>query len=450
VLTTGSALTFSGSKLEISSSGEQLKLTSSGDFSSTGTGFLRFYDSVGAKGFVGYGGTASRFDINTGSSMNLNMNAVGGTMTFQISNGEQMRLTSTGLGIGETSPSYKLDIKGAANSAALTLLRLNNSGTTGGGPGIASRISFTAGATALGYIQGSNFASGASGLQFSGDGTNAQATLDSSGNLGLGVTPSAWSGIKPYQAGTAASFSGGSGFNDAFIASNAFYDGSNWKYINTNPAYYSSVGGAAAARWYTAPSGTAGDAITFTQAMTLDASGNLLVGTTSSSYTADGGFRVIYGASGNTYVASTRSGSTNSDVTLLVRSTGAAADRFYVGMGGTVFATSIVISAISDQRLKENIRDIDTGLDAIMALKPRRFDWKEGKGQDKKNAAGFIAQEFEEVFPECVDLSRPDDEGVEYKNINHETLIPTLVKAIQEQQALIESLTTRLAALEAK
>ena len=81
------------------------------------------------------------------------------------------------------------------------------------------------------------------------------------------------------------------------------------------------------------------------------------------------------------------------------------------------------------------MRDIDTGLSSIMALKPRRFDWKEGKGQDKKDVAGFIAQEFEDVFPECVSTSKAGADGIEYKNINHETLIPTLVKAIQELKA---------------
>jgi len=130
--------------------------------------------------------------------------------------------------------------------------------------------------------------------------------------------------------------------------------------------------------------------------------------------------------------------------------TGAAAFKFYVIDSGAIYSTSIVITAISDERLKENIRDIDTGLSTIMALKPRRFDWKEGQGQDKKNVAGFIAQEFENVFPECVSTSKAGGDGIEYKNINHETLIPTLVKAIQDQQALIESLTSRLTALENK
>jgi hypothetical protein len=177
--------------------------------------------------------------------------------------------------------------------------------------------------------------------------------------------------------------------------------------------------------------------------MRIDSSGNLLVGTTSTAGTVVGARMFPTGL-----IQGTRSESTDAATQYDVYSTGAAAYRFYVGMGGTIFATSIVISAISDQRLKENVRDIDTGLDAIMALKPRRFDWKEGKGQDKKDVAGFIAQEFEDVFPECVSTSKAGADGIEYKNINHETLIPTLVKAIQEQQALITALTARITALE--
>ena len=180
--------------------------------------------------------------------------------------------------------------------------------------------------------------------------------------------------------------------------------------------------------------------------MRIDSSGSLLVGTTVASQSSGVGIKSLYSAT-DPAVSVVAAGSTNSTNGLLIYSTGAAAYRFYVGLGGTIYATSIVITAISDQRLKENVRDIDTGLNAIMSLKPRRFDWKEGKGQDKKNVAGFIAQEFEEVFPECVSASLAGEDGIEYKNINHETLIPTLVKAIQEQQALIIQLQADVAAL---
>ena len=84
-----------------------------------------------------------------------------------------------------------------------------------------------------------------------------------------------------------------------------------------------------------------------------------------------------------------------------------------------------------------------------MQLQPRKFDWKEGKGKNITNDRGFIAQEFEEVFPDLVSGWKEEaPEGEEpYKAVSQD-LIPTLVKAIQEQQTLIESLTARITALE--
>ena len=106
--------------------------------------------------------------------------------------------------------------------------------------------------------------------------------------------------------------------------------------------------------------------------------------------------------------------STTADDGLQIYSTGASAYRFFVSMNGTIYATTTTITAISDQRLKENIRDLDDGLDVVMALKPRKFDWKEGKGADIKNARGFIAQEFETVLPDMIEQWRdPVPEGEE-------------------------------------
>ena len=176
----------------------------------------------------------------------------------------------------------------------------------------------------------------------------------------------------------------------------------------------------------------------------IDSSGNLLVGTTSTAGTVVGARMFPTGL-----IQGTRSESTNANTQYDLYSTGAAAYRFYVGMGGTVYATSTTISAISDIRFKENVRDLDAGLAEVMALKPRKFDWKEGKGADIKNARGFIAQEFETVFPDLIDEWKdPAPEGEEpYKSVRQD-LIPVLVKAIQEQQAIITQLTARITALE--
>ena len=175
----------------------------------------------------------------------------------------------------------------------------------------------------------------------------------------------------------------------------------------------------------------------------IDSSGNLLVGKTNASEANVG---TAFGVGGDSYF--TRSGSTNSNSTLHVYSTGAGAFRFYVGMGGTVYATSTTITAISDQRLKENIQDIDAGLTQVLALKPRKFDWKEGKGKNKKGDRGWIAQEFEQVFPEMIDEWRdPAPEGEEpYKAVNAD-LIPVLVKAIQELKAELDATKAEVAAL---
>jgi len=108
--------------------------------------------------------------------------------------------------------------------------------------------------------------------------------LNSSGNLGLGVTPSAW-------ASAFTSIQGGS-FNSSITFQNNDFDASIWtnSYFNGTNSIYIATGAAARFRvnnntfqWLTAPSGTAGNAITFTQAMTLFSTGNLAVGTTTDS-----------------------------------------------------------------------------------------------------------------------------------------------------------------------
>jgi hypothetical protein len=174
-----------------------------------------------------------------------------------------------------------------------------------------------------------------------------------------------------------------------------------------------------------------------TERARITSGGDLLVGKTTYDDTVVGVAAAGVGqGSQQGAITSTLSGSTSGNTTLHVYSTGASAYRFYVNMAGTVYATNTTISAISDQRFKENIQDLDVGLDKIMALKPRKFDWKAGKGKDIKGDRGFIAQEFEQVFPDLIDEWKdPAPEGEEpYKSVRQD-LIPVLVKAIQELKA---------------
>jgi hypothetical protein len=96
--------------------------------------------------------------------------------------------------------------------------------------------------------------------------------FDASGNLGLGVTPSAWSGASAFQFGTVGSISAGGGITN--FGHNLYFDGTNFRYLTTaNASLFQTVSGEY--RWFTSASGTAGNAISFVQAMTLDASGGL-------------------------------------------------------------------------------------------------------------------------------------------------------------------------------
>jgi len=181
-----------------------------------------------------------------------------------------------------------------------------------------------------------------------------------------------------------------------------------------------------------------------TERMRINASGNLLVGSTSDSQTSGNGVKIkpnTYGVGLPSVEVVTSGTASSSGYTLY--STGAGAYRFYVEDSGQINATSTSITAISDVTLKENIRDLETGLTEVMNLKPRRFDWKEETKLEAKNVAGFIAQEVEAVLPELVyDYNYNKNESK--KSLKMGDMLPTLVKAIQELSAKVDTLQAEL------
>jgi hypothetical protein len=103
---------------------------------------------------------------------------------------------------------------------------------------------------------------------------------------------------------------------------------------------------------------------------------------------------------------------------------------------------SAAFGSYSDIRLKENITNVPSQLEKICALRPVEFDYKDGSGHQ----TGFIAQEIQEVYPEAVAVGQNEMLTVTGWNKTE----AYLVKAIQEQQAIIQDLKARIAALEAK
>ena len=325
---------------------------------------------------------------------------------------------------------------------------------------------------------------GASNTQFATNNT-VQMTLDTSGNLGLGVTPFTWaSGWKAFQIGAYGNFSALS--NQINLSTNAYYSAaSSWIYQNTNPATnYAQVGGQHI--WQNAASGTATNAISFINAMTLDASGNLIVGGTSAlGNTTNRGNITLNGTSSAFYsfgvggvlkgflnhggtdleLQNSANGilsfSTNGTERTRIDSSGnlligytSSNGAYKLQVNSQIFATSAII-ATSDARYKTNVTPISNGLSLVNKLNPVSFDWKEHSVHnfDTKNTnVGFLAQDVQEVLKNEIYLNSvirknetelPDGTKEEFLGLSDSSLIPILVKAIQE-------LTTRLTVLENK
>jgi hypothetical protein len=176
-----------------------------------------------------------------------------------------------------------LNSTGVASNGALVLQ--SNGTTTAVTIDTSQRAAFVAGTAALPAITTTGdtntgiFFPAADTIAFTKGGAEA-ARIDSSGNFGLGVTPSAWSAHKILQVGSYATFGSFNGNLNSQMMNNAYWDGSSYRYIGSSQAsYYAQATGIHG--WYQAASGTAGNTVSFTQAMTLDASGNLGIGTTS-------------------------------------------------------------------------------------------------------------------------------------------------------------------------
>jgi hypothetical protein len=440
-VTIGSGVSFSGGTLSatgtggtvtsVSGTGTVSGISLSGTVTSSGSltlgGSLDLSSPPAIGGTTPNTGAFTRVTV-TGSTAPANGMYLPGTniLGFATNSSERVRIDASGnVGIGTSSPS---------SFSGYTTVSVNNA-TNGGIYNVLVNGTETARLQAYSGVFNVAAKGASTVLTFETNGSE-RMRLDTSGNLGLGVTPSAWRTDVSFKAiqmpgGTFAAYVAGGLDPTPNIAANGYVDsGGTWRYINSRAAsWYIQNGGMHA--WYNAPSGTAGNAISFTQAMTLDASGNLLVGTTSN-VTAGG--LIIYPAGG---AAEQWIGHTNGT------SSGVPYSAFYyngtrigsITQNGT---TGVLYNITSDQRLKENIADAPGALDSVNAIKVRSFDWKaDGSHVDY----GYIAQELLEVVPEAV--SAPADPE-EMMGVDFGKLTPRLVKAVQELSSQVSDLKAEL------
>jgi hypothetical protein len=192
------------------------------------------------------------------------------------------------VGVGLSSPTVKLDVVGVikATSVGASVIAVEGGAQLYAAVQMQATSSGGKNWSVISNATGSPLgAAGSLSFRDSSVGTT-HMTLDASGNLGLGVTPSAWVDRTALEGSYGGALSFDKVYLQTALSSNCNYNGTNWLYkLSGWGATRYELGdisnGSAFHKWYTAPSGTANDPVSFTQAMTLDASGNLGVGTTS-------------------------------------------------------------------------------------------------------------------------------------------------------------------------
>jgi len=384
---------------------------------------LQFVGSRATPGALSIYGNTNRLIFQGDTGGYLFQNAANTLTLLSITNdATQLTVNSTGLGVGTASPSFNIHARGTTDG------RIQVEGASGYGmvfvqasSGNTAQIQLNSnGGSGRRYLVGSN-----SSGQFLISDETAVATrllIDSSGNVGVGVTPVAGSG--KFQTVGGITYDGQFDIISALTNVNPALGAAKGVLLGYNNTTNNGIISAAYGN------GTEGlqfwthNGSSWGARMTLDASGNLLVGTTSGNF----GSRLIISAdSGTTRWATGPLPAGPLNYYITANNTQGV---FLNGTGATAW------TAISDERYKDIIEPITNAVSKVGSL-------RSVIGKFKTDAEGtrrsfLIAQDVLAAFPEAAVATDPEKLGVTYTEV-----IPLLVAAIKELTARVQTIESR-------
>jgi hypothetical protein len=370
-------------------------------------------------------GDTGRWYINADAT-NVYDTAMNNTnRTFYTGGSERMRITSTGsVGIGTSSPAVKLTsqlassgISGIPSTAAALFENSGNSDVViAAGTSSKSRIAFgDSGDWIAGRI---DYDHSDNSMRFGTAGSGERLCINSSGNVGIGTgSPADKLVVNKGSAGTIATFT--DGVNSNFVIETA-------SLITT----VGNTGGSTALAFKSANA----------ERMRIDASGNLLVGTT----TVHGQITSLSDGTKFQYASYNTDTSGVSQISFRFIRNGVDVGSITTTSSATAFNIS------SDYRLKENVVPLAGAADRLAQIPVHRFNFI---ADPDKTVDGFIAHEVQAFVPEAVtgekDAVDKDGKPV-HQGIDQSKLVPLLTAALQEALTEIADLKARVAALEAQ
>jgi hypothetical protein len=350
------------------------------------------------------------------------------SLTLGTNGAERMRITSAGnVGIGTTSTADgRLTVQAGTSATGNSAFFNNVDGTYN------PYLQIQHSSAGVKLFNSSSFGGASNNLIFGNGGTSETMRIDGSGNVGIGTTSPS------FASGTGLAINGGAGQGRLAIKNNGTGDAS-------TDGFQIAVGTGGDVYLEQRENTFMGFSTNALERMRITSDGNLLVGKTTQDFGATNGFEFYSGGGADDLLILSRG--SNPPLQLRRNDSDGSIQMFQRG-GTTVGSISVTTTATayntsSDYRLKENVQPMQDALAVIAQLNPVTYTWK----VDGSDGQGFIAHELQAVVPDCVtgEKDAVDAEGnPQYQGVDTSFLVATLVKAVQELKAEVDSLRAQL------